>query len=152
MDHWWTVIFLNNENAEYWSHHKITWLCYEIGKQEVYTCVQCDGGGVLYSVAQSCLTLCDPVDCSPPGSSAHGIFQARTLEWGAISSFKGSSQPRNQTYICISCIGRQILYHQRHLVVLKWKRKWKSLSCVRLFGTPWMIQTLEFSRPEYWSG
>ena len=36
-------------------------------------------------VAQSCLTLCDPMDCSPPGSSVHGIFQARALEWGAIA-------------------------------------------------------------------
>ena len=36
-------------------------------------------------VAQSCLTLCDPVDCSPPGSSIHGIFQARALAWGAIA-------------------------------------------------------------------
>ena len=37
------------------------------------------------SVTQLCLTLCDPMDCSPPGSSVHGIFQARILEWGAIS-------------------------------------------------------------------
>ena len=36
-------------------------------------------------VTQSCLTLCDPMDCSPPGSSIHGIFQARVLEWGAIT-------------------------------------------------------------------
>ena len=36
-------------------------------------------------VAQSCPTLCDPMDCSPPGSSVHGIFQARVLEWGAIA-------------------------------------------------------------------
>ena len=36
-------------------------------------------------VAQLCLTLCDPMDCSPPGSSVHGIFQARGLEWGAIA-------------------------------------------------------------------
>ena len=36
-------------------------------------------------IAQSCLTLCDPMDCSPPGSSIHGIFQARVLEWGAIA-------------------------------------------------------------------
>ena len=42
--------------------------------------------------AQSCPTLCDPVDCSPPGSSVHGIFQARILEWVAISSSRGSSQ------------------------------------------------------------
>ena len=49
--------------------------------------------------AQSCLTLCDPMDCSPPGSSVHGILQARVLEWIAISFFKGSSQPRNRTRV-----------------------------------------------------
>ena len=58
--------------------------------------------------AQSYLALCDPMDCSPPGSSVHGIFQARTLEWVAISYSRGSSQPRNRTHICI---GRWILYH-----------------------------------------
>ena len=42
-------------------------------------------------VAQSCPALCDPMDCSPPGSSLHGIFQARVLEWGAIAYSKGSS-------------------------------------------------------------
>ena len=40
-------------------------------------------------VAQSCLTLSDPMDCSPPGSSVHGIFQARVLEWGAIANERG---------------------------------------------------------------
>ena len=45
-------------------------------------------------VAQSCPTLCDPMDCSLPGSSVHGIFQARVLEWAAISFSRGSSQPR----------------------------------------------------------
>ena len=43
------------------------------------------------AVTQSCLTVCDPVDCSPPGSSIHGIFQARVLEWIAISLSRGSS-------------------------------------------------------------
>ena len=47
--------------------------------------------------AQSCLTLCNPMDCGPPGSSIHGILQARILEWGAISSSRGSSWPRNRT-------------------------------------------------------
>ena len=62
--------------------------------------------------AQSCLTLCDLMDCSPPGSSVHGVFQARILEWVAISFFRGSSQPRDQICIsCVSCIGKQILYH-----------------------------------------
>ena len=54
------------------------------------------------SVTHSYPTLCDSMDCSPPGSSVHGIFQARILEWAAISSSKGPSQPRDQT--CLSCV------------------------------------------------
>ena len=50
-------------------------------------------------VAQSCLTLCNPMDCSLPGSSVHGIFQAIVLEWTAISFSKGSSQLRDQTQV-----------------------------------------------------
>ena len=53
-------------------------------------------------VAQSCPTLCDPMDSSLPGSFVHGIFQARVREWVAISFSRGSSQPRNQ--IRVSCI------------------------------------------------
>ena len=48
-------------------------------------------------VAQSCPTLCDPMGCSLPGSFLHGIFQARILEWVAISFSRGSSQPRDRT-------------------------------------------------------
>ena len=50
-------------------------------------------------VAQSCPTLCDRVDCSPPGSSIHGILQARILEWVAISFCRGSSRPRDRTQV-----------------------------------------------------
>ena len=50
-------------------------------------------------VTQSCLTLCDPVDCSLPGSSFHGILQARILEWVAISFSRGSSLPRDRTSV-----------------------------------------------------
>ena len=50
-------------------------------------------------VAQLCLTLCDPVDCSLSGSSIHGIFQARVLEWIATSFSRGSSQPKNRTRV-----------------------------------------------------
>ena len=68
------------------------------------------------SVAQSYLTLCDPVDCIPQGSSAHGIFQGRILEWVTISFSRGSSQPRKWTYISfVSYICGHILYHQCHL-------------------------------------
>ena len=59
-------------------------------------------------VAQSCPTLSDPMDCSPPGSSDHEIFQARILEWVAISFARESSQTRDQTHVFY--IGRQILY------------------------------------------
>ena len=78
---------------------------------------------------QSCLTLCDPIDGSQPGSSVPGILQARTLEWVAISF----SNAR------------------------KWKVKVKLLSRVRLFATPWTAAyqappPMGFSRQEYWSG
>ena len=78
---------------------------------------------------QSCLTLCNPIDGSPPGSPVPGILQARTLEWVAIS-FSNA---------------------------WKWKNKVKSLSCVRLLATPWTAAhqappSMRFSRQEYWSG
>ena len=53
---------------------------------------------------QFCLTLHDPMDCSPPGSSAHGILQPRILEWVAVPSSRGSSRPKDRT--CVSCVGR----------------------------------------------
>ena len=61
---------------------------------------------------QSCPTLGDPMDCSPPGFSVHGILQARVLEWVATSFSRGSSWPRDRIHVfCISCIGRRILHH-----------------------------------------
>ena len=78
---------------------------------------------------QSCLTLCDPIDSNPPGSSVPGILQARILEWVAISFSKA----------------------------WKWKLKVKPLSCARLLATPWTAAyqappSVGFSRQEYWSG
>ena len=62
--------------------------------------------------AQSCPALCNPMDCSPPGSSVRGIFQVRLLEWVAMSSSRGSSLSRDQTWVSwVSYIGRQMLYH-----------------------------------------
>ena len=54
---------------------------------------------LLSEVAQSCLTLCDPMDCSLQLYSVHGIIQARVLEWVAISFSRGSSQPRDRTWV-----------------------------------------------------
>ena len=68
-------------------------------------------------VAQLCPTLCDPLDCSPPDFSVYGIFQARILEWVAISFSWGSSQPRGQTFVfCVSRIAGGFFTH--------WARVW----------------------------
>ena len=65
---------------------------------------------------QSCLTLCDPMGCSPSGSSVHGILQARILEWVAMPSSRESSQARDWIQVSyVSCIGRWVLYHKCHL-------------------------------------
>ena len=65
---------------------------------------------------QSFPTLCDPVDCSPPGSSVHGIFSGQSTEWVAMPFSRGSSQHRDGIHISyISCFGKWILYLWRHL-------------------------------------
>ena len=63
------------------------------------------------SVSQSRLTLCDPLDCSPPGSSVHGILKARILEWVAISSSRGSAWPRDRTCLPRLLHWGSIFYH-----------------------------------------
>ena len=73
------------------------------------------------SMPRSCLTLCNRMDCSLPGTSVHGISQASILEWVAISSSRASSWPRDWNWV--SCIGRWILYH--------WIVKIKSISFVK---------------------
>ena len=56
-------------------------------------------------IAQSCMTLCDPMDCSSQGSSVHGILQARTMEWVAIPFSRGSSRPRDPTWVFCIAVG-----------------------------------------------
>ena len=91
-------------------------------------------------VAQPCATLCDPMDFSLPGSSVHGIFQARVLEWVAISFSRGSSQPRDRTQV-FSIAGRQTLYPLSHQaatyggVVLAMAIK----TCVQILALPLII-------------
>ena len=91
-------------------------------------------------VAQLCLTLCDPMDCSLPGFSVHGILQARTLEWVAISFSWGSSWPRDQTQSHSLQIGSLPPEPPRkpHLRILSSVQfsSFQSLSCVWLFETP----------------
>ena len=76
---------------------------------------------------QLCLTLCDPMDCSPPGSSVHGVLQARILEWVAKPSSRGSSWSRDRTCIFyVSCIGRREPTNVSH-----------ALTPIRNDGTSW---------------
>ena len=70
-------------------------LCNLVFKKYIYLYIF----GCESEVAQSCLTLCDPTDCSLPGSSVDGVFQARILEWVAISFSRGSSPPRDWTRV-----------------------------------------------------
>ena len=83
------------------------WRLSDIYKSEFHAIVQ--SFCFSCSVAQSCPILCTPMNCNLPGSSVHGIFQGRMLEWVAISYSGWSSLPRNWT--CVSCIGRNTLYH-----------------------------------------
>ena len=69
-----------------------------------YSNVYIWGVGVC-SVAQSCLTLCSPMDCSPPGSSVHGILQARILEWVAMPSSRGTLWTMDQTWVSCTAGG-----------------------------------------------
>ena len=79
---------------------------------------------ILVLVAQSCPTLCDPMNYSPLGSSVHGILQARVLEWVAIPFSRGSSQLRDQTQF--SCTGRQILYRVSQGLIKPWNSPGKN--------------------------
>ena len=93
------------------------------------TLLACAAAASAAKSLQSCPTLCDPIDGSPPGSAIPGILQARTMEWVAIS-FNNAG---------------------------KWKMKVRSLSRVRLLVTPWTTAyqvppSMGFSRQEYWSG
>ena len=90
--------------------HNPTTVLSGINSKEMKTCA-------CVLIFQSRPTLCDPMDCSPPGSSVHGILQARILEWDAIPPPpRGIFWPRDQTHISyVSCIGRWVLYHKCHL-------------------------------------
>ena len=96
--------------------------------QDIFSCITVMSGNTVYKeseVAQSCLTLCNPVDCSLPCFSIHGIFQARVLEWGAISFSRGYSRPSDRTWVsCIVsrcftiCATRGILCAQsKHIII-----------------------------------
>ena len=118
-------------------------------------------------VAKSYPVLRDPMDCNLPGSSVHWILQARILEWVAISSSRGSSQPKDQTHV--SCIAggfftvwatallSRPMPVQTSLIPALVPSVSESLSCVWLFANPWIgahqaPPSMGFPNQEYWSG
>ena len=124
-------------------------------------------------VALLCPTLCEPMDCSLPGFSVHGIFPSGLPEWVAISFskilvrelFELNQRTKdimqgwlNFSIFPLKAQTRVLLsLGNRFLLILNMKVKVKSLSCVRLFVTPWTgacqaPMSMEFSRHEYWSG
>ena len=80
-------------------------------------------------------TLCDPMDCSLSGFSVHGIFQARVLEWIAISFSRGSSRPRNRTWVS-HITGRRFYHLSRQGGPLKKKKKKKAYK-VKMYFKPY---------------
>ena len=132
----------------------------------------------VFSVAQYCLTLCDPMNCSPPGSSFHGIFQARILEWIAISFSRGSSQSKDQTcvsdYLTLGHLGSpssnllywSIYYRIPHLIfIIVWHippSEWHEIIIFKIIiimftregnGTPFQCSCLEnpIDRGAWWA-
>ena len=102
-----------------WWYHIGVWICiYLIVMLGIFSCVFYLSVCLLWrereksEVTQSCPTLCDPVDCSLPGSLVHGILQARILQWVAISFSRGSSWPRDRTWVS-HFVGR-CFYHLSH--------------------------------------
>ena len=88
------------------------------------------GASCLQLVCVNCsvVTLCDPMDCSPPGSSVHGILQARILEWVAIPSSRGFSQPRDQTWVSYTASRFFTFWATREALQLSWPQHWDSKS------------------------
>ena len=83
-------------------------------------------------VAQSCPTLCNPMDCSLPGSSVHGVFQAMVLEWIAISFSSGSSEPRDRTWVSCTVDRRFTVWATREVYNEKIKdeiNSWRDIPC-----------------------
>ena len=108
---------------------------------------------------QSCPTVCDPMDFSPPGSSVHGVLQARILKWVALPFSRGSSQPRDWTTIsCFSCTASRFFTTESRGKSTKWLCAVLCLatqSCPTLFDptdcNPPGSSVRGFSRKEYWS-
>ena len=131
----WEADLLHNSSPDFW---RLQFSEMNINVVSMWTCL----------VIQLSSTLCNPMDYSPPGTSVHGILQARILEWVAMSFSRGSPQPRDQTQV--SWIAEDSLPPELPGKTYGQHVKWKLLSHVQ--HVPWTIESMEFSRSEYCSG
>ena len=134
------IYFTKIVEVPMWNRDGPEFIAYVLVRVCIYNCCL---------VAKLCLTLCNPMECSQPGSSVHGILQARILEWVAILFSRGSSWPRDQSRV--SCIAGEFFTLWATSETLKSKRKCSSLSHVQLFATLWTVTSqaplsMEFSR------
>ena len=106
-------------------------------------------------VAQLCPTLCDPMDCSLPGSSVHGIFQARVLEWIAISFSRGSSRPRDPTQVSRIVDRRFTVWATREVLARCLRHNYQSLKINCSFKKKWSkkdgLPLVDFTQKEHLS-
>ena len=95
---------------------------------------------------QSCVTLCDPMDCSPPGSSLHGNLQERILEWVAMPLSRGSSRPRDWTQV--SCGSLSSLFSVNYFSTFWLPSQWSHPS-LSITINSWLLE-LDFKNPTHW--
>ena len=120
-----------------WPVCPTTFICWSLDLQDFRSWLYLEEGplkGYMHTCMHSwsCLTLHDPMDCSPPGSSVHGILQARILDWVSTFFSRGSFPPRDWTFVSwVSCNGRRLLYcwttweaHLKGVINLKWGSEW----------------------------
>ena len=122
-----------------------------------YACMLQDATLQYAKLLQSCPTLWDPTDCSPPGSSVHGILQATILEWVAMSSSRGSYQPRDRTQVSHILGGFFTIWATREaqeycMVAYPFSRvssqskDWTGVSCIAgRFSTSWAMREVPFT-------
>ena len=119
---------------------------------------QVNQSALLRACVQQCPTLCNHIDYSSPGSSVHGIAQAKILEWVAMFTSRVSSWSKDQTHnSCVSCLVGRFFTAESRGTLISSTYMLSLSSCVALFVTLWTVAhqaplSMGFSRQEYWSG
>ena len=153
----------SSSNAVSWALFFDNWLEFQNSPflLKLIVCVSCSAAAA--KSLQSCPTLCDPIDGSPPGSAVPGILQARTLEWVAISfsnAWKWKVKVKSLSRVRLLATPWTAAFQAPPPMGFSRQEYWSRvplLSCVQLFATPWGVArqaplSMGFSRQDYWSG